>query len=272
MKPPLWIIALIRVAFPSRFFLSRLTRRSVHFRRLIDNTLFRGDHITYLPSPRTIQLNTEIAGPGQLVLPTAAIEHFIGKAKSLFILNTCICRESDSCSNHSIDLGCLFMGEATQQVNRKLGRHVSESEALRHVQKAEEEGLIFLIGRNHIDTLWTGAKPGNRLLTVCFCCQCCCLWKTLPHLADEIADRVHRLPGIRLEVTESCVGCGACTEGVCFAGAIEIKGSRAVINDACRGCGRCVSVCPHEAIKLHPPSQDAVAGLVKHLESLVDVS
>ena len=262
MKPPLWIIALIRIAFPRCF---------AFFRKFIDHALFRDDHITYLPSRRIIELNTEIDSPGQLVLPTRAIEHFIHKAGSLFILNTCICRQSDSCSSHSIDLGCLFVGEATHHVNKKLGKYVTKTEALNHVKRAEDEGLILLIARNHIDTLWTGAKPGRKLLTVCFCCQCCCLWKTLPHIADEIGDRVHILPGVRLAVLENCIGCGACTKGVCFADAISIAQSRAIISDACRGCGRCVTVCPQGAIKLHLPGDDAVAGLIEHLESLVDV-
>jgi hypothetical protein len=39
-----------------------------------------------------------------------------------------------------------------------------------------------MIGRNKIDTLWMGVGPGYKLMTVCNCCPCCCLFKTLPNL------------------------------------------------------------------------------------------
>ena len=46
------------------------------------------------------------------------------------------------------------------------------------------------------------------------------------------------------------IGCGTCTENVCFADAIAINDERAVIGEGCRGCGRCVDVCPTGAIEL----------------------
>lgn len=272
MKPPLWIIALIRKAFPTRFFLSRMTRKFGFFSRFIEHALFRDDHITFLPNPRTITLNTALDSPGQAVVPTAAISHFIDKAESFFIMDTCICRHADSCESHSIDLGCLFMGEATHNINKKLGKIVSKSDAYLHIERAEKEGLIFLIARNHLDTLWTGAKPGGKLLTVCFCCQCCCLWKALPYISDDIAAKVHSLPGVTVKVLkEACIGCGSCTEGACFADAISVQNGKAVIADACRGCGRCVAVCPQNAISLTVPGDGEVKRLVQHLETLVDV-
>ncbi|MBT3273285.1 MAG: 4Fe-4S binding protein [Spirochaetales bacterium] len=271
MKLPLWAIALIRKAFPSRFFLSRLTKRFPAFARLIDFTLFRGDHITYLPNNRTIAIKQEVAKPENVALPASAIEHFIDKAGSLVVLNSCICRESAGCRNHPIDLGCLFMGDAVSNINPKLARPVSKQEAREHLRRAEDENLIFLIARNHIDTLWTGARPGTKLLTVCFCCDCCCLWKALPYISDTIAARVNKLPGIQIAVNDNCVGCGKCTEGCCFADAIAVENSRAVIDDNCRGCGRCVTVCPNNALDLHLPKNGSVQGLIEHLETLVDV-
>ncbi len=212
MKLPLWAVALIRKAFPTRFFLSRLTKRFPLFRRFIDHFLFRGDHITYMPNSKTITLNKHIETPENVVLPAAVIEYFIEKAGSMVILNTCICRESESCENHPVDLGCLFLGDAVKNINPKLARPVSKEEDRKHLRRAEDENLIFLIARNHIDTLWTGASPGNKLLTVCFCCECCCLWKTLPYIADEIAARVKKFPGIDISVNDRCIGCGKCTE------------------------------------------------------------
>jgi ferredoxin len=272
MKTPLWFITLIRKAFPARFFLSRMTKKFTLFGKFIDHLLFRNDHITYLPNPRTIQLHANVEKPEQIIMPTSAIEHFVEKAGSLFIMNTCICREADSCEDHPIDLGCLFMGEAVKEINPKLGRIVSKDEASAHLRRAEAEGLIFLIARNHIDTLWTGAKPGHRLLTVCFCCSCCCLWKTLPHIADEIGNKVTKLSGVTLEVLDTCLGCGACTKEICFADAISLRDGKAVIHDTCRGCGRCAAICPENAIRLNLTGDGEVARLINHLESIVEVT
>ncbi len=117
----------------------------------MDYFLFRNDHITYLPNPRTIELHADVERNGQLIMPTYAIEHFVEKAGSLFIMNTCICREADSCEDYPIDLGCLFMGEAVKEINPKLGRMVSKDETRAHLRRAESEGLIFLIARNRVD-------------------------------------------------------------------------------------------------------------------------
>jgi heterodisulfide reductase subunit A-like polyferredoxin len=58
------------------------------------------------------------------------------------------------------------------------------------------------------------------------------------------------MPGVEVTVSERCLGCGACTDGVCFVNAIQIRDGRANIDAECRGCGRCVAVCPNAAITL----------------------
>lgn len=121
-----------------------MTKRFAFFRKFVDYFLFRNDHITYLPNPRTIELHADVERNGQLIMPTYAIEHFVEKASS-------ICREADSCEDYPIDLGCLFMGEAVKEINPKLGRMVSKDETRAHLRRAESEGLIFLIARNRVD-------------------------------------------------------------------------------------------------------------------------
>jgi len=80
------------------------------------------------------------------------------------------------------------------------------------------------------------------------------------------------MPGIVITVTERCVGCGTCTQGVCFVDAISLVDNRAVRSDACRGCGRCVDVCPQGAIEISIGDGETVENTIDHLSSLVDVS
>jgi ferredoxin len=128
-----------------------------------------------------------------------------------------------------------------------------------------------LIGRNKLDTVWLGVGPGNRLLTICNCCPCCCLWRVLPDLSPQIGAKTVRMPGVRVYVAEACLGCGVCAQGICFVDAIHLEGDRATIGDACRGCGRCVEVCPQGAIRLVFENGQAVEEAVRQLSPLVQV-
>jgi MinD superfamily P-loop ATPase len=94
----------------------------------------------------------------------------------------------------------------------------------------------------------------------------------LPHLTPRIGDKVARMPGVTVAVTERCTGCGTCTQGACFVDAIRLDGDRAVIGDACRGCGRCVTVCPQQAIELSLGDSQVVEESLRRLSALVNVS
>jgi UDP-glucose 4-epimerase len=80
------------------------------------------------------------------------------------------------------------------------------------------------------------------------------------------------MPGVEVYVTDKCVGCGACTRGVCFANAIHLENGRAVISDECRGCGLCVEACPEQAIKLEVNVEDSFQKTIERLSRIVDVS
>jgi heterodisulfide reductase subunit A-like polyferredoxin len=69
-------------------------------------------------------------------------------------------------------------------------------------------------------------------------------------LKPEIREQtVARMPGVEIEVTSDCVGCGECVERCMFDG-IAVKDDLAEINERCRICGRCVDICPSEAIRI----------------------
>ena len=274
MSRPLWLVYLIKKSFPSRFLAARATRLPV-IGGILDRWLFAGDDLFYVPPDRLtrrIQIGQPVEDPGSLVLPSQVVEHFVQQAGYCWIMNTCICREASHCHDYPITLGCLFLGQAAEGINPQLGRRVTKDEALAHVRRCREAGLVHLIGRNKLDTVWLGVGPGTRLLTICNCCPCCCLWKMLPQIAPYIGDKVTKMDGVSVAVSDRCQGCGTCTHGDCFVDAIRLVDDHAVISDACRGCGRCVEVCPNQAIDMTIAGDHIVARSIERLAPLVDVT
>ncbi len=272
MSTPVWFVKLLQKVYPARFALAKAT----HIRpigRITDRLLFHGDDIVYLPKDRVVlEVNAPLESPDSVVLPSQVVDHFIRQARVHWIMNFCICRVSEKCKDYPIEYGCLFLGEAALGINPKLGRRVSQDEALDYVRRCREAGLVHLIGRNKLDTVWLNIGPGSKLLTICNCCPCCCLWRILPHLTPEIGNKVVRMPGVQVAVSDRCVGCGACAEGVCFVDAIRMVDGRAVIGVGCRGCGRCVEVCPAQAIDLTITDPTFVQQAIQRITPLVDLS
>lgn len=271
MARPLWFVNLVKKCFPGRFFLARLTKVPA-IGRVIDHGLFEGDDIIYLPKDSVIQVNEPVAPPEEMVLPSRLLEHFIHQATHHWIMNFCICRAASGCRDYPIDLGCLFLGEAVLGINPELGRLATKEEALAHVRRCRDAGLVHMIGRNKLDTVWLGVEPGHKLLTICNCCPCCCLWKMIPEIDPSIGRKITRMPTVSVSVTEACVGCRLCAEGVCFVDAIRMDGELAVIGGACRGCGRCVEICPVDAIELSFDERLSVRESIERLSPLIDLS
>ena len=261
---------MINKFFPQRFRLAKLTNYPM-IGRLVDKLFFEEDNMIYLTKDSVIELDRTIEMPDNYVLPSKIVEYFIEEADFHWIMDFCICRRSNQCEDYPIDLGCLFLGEAAKDIDDELGRRVSKEEALRHVERCREAGLVHLIGRNKLDPVWLDVRPGKKLMTICNCCPCCCLWKMLPALSHDISSKIKKMPGVEIEVTDNCVGCGRCTD-VCFVDAIEIQDGRAVINEDCRGCGRCIEVCPADAITLNLKELDYYDRSIAELKDEVDLS
>lgn len=269
MARPRWFVELVKKPFGQRFFFAEMTKLPV-IGSLVDHMLFQGDDSLYLPLDQVIEVNEDIDWPEEMVLPSQVVEHFIEQANYHWIIDQCLCRDASDCQDYPVELGCLFLGEAAMGINPRIGRSVSKEEAREHVRSCREAGLVHMIGRNKIDTVWLGVGPGDKLLTVCNCCPCCCIWRMLPNLSPQISAKVNRMPGVSVAVTDSCQACGLCTQGVCFVDAIHLSDHQAVISDACRGCGRCVTVCPHQAIELTIDDGRFVQTAIDHISASVD--
>jgi ferredoxin len=157
------------------------------------------------------------------------------------------------------------------KINPQFGRLVSKDEALAYVRRCRDSGLVQVIGRNKLDQIWLGTGPGEKLMTICNCCPCCCLWKALPVMTPRISNKVMRFPGVNVKVTDRCLGCGTCADGVCFVDAIRLEDERARIGPECRGCGRCVEACPNEAIELTLGGNGDIIHVIQRLEGKVRV-
>jgi len=54
------------------------------------------------------------------------------------------------------------MGAAAMGIHPRFGRPVDRDEALDHVRRCREAGLVHLVGRNRLDTVWLGVGPPQR--------------------------------------------------------------------------------------------------------------
>ena len=268
---PLWYVNILKKTFPNVKFIAKLTNFPV-LGKIFDKLMFDGDDIVYLLQDKVINVDKKLGEYDEYVLPSQVLEYFINKANYHWIMNFCICRDSMQCEDYPIKLGCLFLGEATLGINPQLGRRVTKQEALEHIKKCQDAGLVHMIGRNLLDKQWLGVNPGYKLLSICNCCPCCCLWRVSSILTPKIGYKIKKMPGVEVRVTEKCVGCGTCTKGVCFVNAIHMVNDRAFINENCRGCGRCIDICPQNAIELLLNDKEYIMKSIKRIDKIIDVT
>ncbi|MGZ7069684.1 MAG: indolepyruvate ferredoxin oxidoreductase subunit alpha [Methanobacterium sp.] len=275
-------IKIIKLTFNSRFILAKTCRKFPPLAKLVDKLFFEGDDIQVLPrdcsitinngSSEEIEINTDIEIPENTILPSQVLKEMIRKSRYHFIMDSCICRVSNNCKNYPHELGCLFLGRGTKRISTKLGRAVSVEESIEHVDKCQEAGLVNIIGRNKIDSVWLNTGPKEELLSICGCCECCCLWKMTPHLPESLGKSFSKMVGVEISINEDlCIGCGSCTDQVCFLDAICIDDGKVKIDKiSCRVCGRCAEVCKQGAITVQM-IEDALERSIEKVEPLVDL-
>jgi UDP-glucose 4-epimerase len=229
----------------------------------------------FIPPQKTIQVGEAIPLGKQVTLPYAVVERLLGEADAIFAMKACPCRTAFECQEHPRQIGCLHLGAAVRRIPPELGRMLSVEEGLQHLSQAMQSGLIPTI--LHIPSeaeIFRVDK--NRLLSVCFCCECCC---DVRLMLREGPDRYwqqynQRMPGLTVKVSEACTLCGACVLA-CYGGerVIRMGPERAEMDECCLGCGKCLPACPQGAISIeYDPQVDIIAGLLDRISVRVQIT
>lgn len=274
-------VFVVKRIFHLRFKVARLTRKSNIMNKIITKILFEGDGSYFIPNndavdevinvnEEIINVDQKIANVDKIVMPSDFIKSIIRQSNDIVIMNKCLCRYSTRCEDYPRDLGCIFIGKTTKKISRNYCREVSVDEAIEHINKCEDAGLIHIMGRNKMDTVWMNVRPGDELLTICNCCPCCCLWRVYPDLSDSIQKDFIKLPGIDVNCdNDKCIMCKQCIN-VCYGHAISIKDNQIFIDkDICIGCGQCSNKCPTNAMNVTYENND-IQSVFNRIDSLVN--
>jgi ferredoxin len=224
-------------------------------------------NISYIP------INATVEGATSSPLPATIVEELIRRSSHRVIINRCTCRDAKQCKEHPVEYGCLLMGEGTREIDVRIARHVSVDESIEHHHKLVADGLIPMTGRVKVDNFIWGVRDRGKLLTVCYCCRCCCtILNSGKYFPPEAAKSLVMLKGIDIVVDNNrCTGCGTCV-AECFIDAITLENGIARHNtETCKGCGRCATVCPGNAVSVLVRDMDAaVKDITGRIDSLID--
>ena len=219
---------------------------------------------------RWLPINDDLLLPQGVPVPSSLLDRWIEEASHRVILDYCGCRRASACRHYPAEIGCLLMGDAAPRAARSISREVEPEEARAHASRAMRAGLVPAVGTARVDNLVFNVEDPRRMLTVCFCCECCCLGRYLRHVPLDSLDRIFPpLPGVSVRVNDRCTGCGECVSH-CYIGAIEVVGGRAVHGGYCRACGRCAAACPRGAVEVRIDDPGFLEKTYRRIRSRVD--
>jgi ferredoxin len=199
---------------------------------------------------RWLPINEDIEMPQNSPMPLELLDRLIEEASHRVIMDYCGCRKGWRCEHYPVEIGCLLMGDSSLEAQRIPFREVGVEEAKQHARRAVDAGLVPVVGKARVDNWIFKIKDRHRLLTVCFCCECCCVTRFSSYIPVKYLEpTMVPLEGVSIKVTGDCRGCGKCVDH-CYIGAIQMVDKKALISDYCRACGRCATVCPNDAIEV----------------------
>lgn len=223
---------------------------------------------------RWLPVNEDLELPESTPVPLALLDRFIEESCQRVIIDACPCRMFEGCKNHPWDIGCLFLGAQSMDGFFPLvAKKATVEQAKAHARKAIEAGLVPAMGKVRLDNSLIRVRDKGKLMTVCFCCDCCCISGFFKHLPlKDIEPIFPRLDGIVVEVnTEKCNGCGKCAKH-CYTEAITVPYGKAQISQYCRACGRCATACPQDAIKIRIEDPEYIDKAYERIRQYVDVT
>jgi len=249
------------------FMFSKLPMFREWVKKKFDNVKEYG---AYLP------INQSLGTFENQVLSMKVFKHFIDKACNI-VVRDCPCRDHLECKDHDHSLGCMMMGKATLEMAMPPDdrAHIAtKEEALEHVRRSIENGLIPILGTSVMEAEASNVKDLGHFMSVCFCCSCCCInGRVMSKSSVDVINLFNRMEGLTVKVDpDICVGCGDCLE-ICVFKGMEMIDEKARVNQKrCLGCGRCENACPSEAISITITDPTYVNKLIKKLEAHVDVT
>lgn len=220
----------------------------------------------------SVPISANITLPESVPLPRGLLEKLVSRIDEKFILDECICRNHNRVAGEERGIGCMALGPAIRRMHPSHGRRVTTEEAIAHIRRAGEKGLIGNIAHVWIDPVafWLSFRD---LMFICFCDDVNCLYRThMKHRGPNLDGAFKRLPGITVSVdSKKCDGCGLCVDA-CFVAAISLREGKALIGPDCKGCGRCVETCPINAITLSLDNEEALlAQLEERIRESADI-
>lgn len=200
-----------------------------------------------------IQMNTTAFSNVHAVKPPEEMLHdAVENATYLAIMNECLCRKIQGCTDYPLDLGCLFLGPAARScVERGIAIKATKQQAHDHIDRAKAAGLSASAYFVEVEEYVWGFhdKDMPNFLEICFCCPCCCsAVKFEQGAGGELKRILHQRSGWSCVVdAERCIGCGAC-QATCPHDNIHVVNGKAQVSEWCAGCGQCLKACAHDAL------------------------
>ena len=72
------------------------------------------------------------------------LEELIRRSSHRVIIKRCTCRDHHKCKNHPIEDACILLGDGAAEIDPGVARHVGVDEAIAHMKRQVNDGLIPL--------------------------------------------------------------------------------------------------------------------------------